>query len=57
MNQPDDIRQAVSTSYTRAVEQNPKTGSSCCSSAATQEVLPILAGYGRKSTAKASGCF
>lgn len=51
MNQPDDIRQAVSTSYARAVEQNPKSGSSCCSSAATPGVLPILAGYSREALA------
>ncbi|OGQ81026.1 MAG: hypothetical protein A2289_14390 [Deltaproteobacteria bacterium RIFOXYA12_FULL_58_15] len=51
MNQPDNIRQAVSASYARAVAQNPKTGSSCCSDTATPGVLPILAGYSREALA------
>jgi len=51
MNRPEDIRKDVSSSYARAVEQRPKTGSSCCSSAATPGVLPILAGYSREALA------
>jgi len=51
MNRPDDVRQAVSTSYARAVEQNKTTGSSCCSGPAVAGVLPILAGYSREALA------
>ena len=49
MSQPHDIRQAVTTSYACAVEQNPKTGSWCCSGAEIGEgdtVLDLGSGAG-----------
>ncbi len=45
MNQSDKIRQNVSHSYTRAVEQNPGKEHPCCSGPIQKGNLSLLAGY------------
>lgn len=51
MNRPEDIRETVSKSYARAVEQNKTPGGSCCSGPAPEGVLTTLAGYSREALA------
>jgi arsenite methyltransferase len=51
MSRPEDIRETVSNSYARAVEQNPASTRSCCSGPAPQGLLTTLAGYSREALA------
>ena len=51
MSRPQDVRDTVSKTYTRAVEQNPAANRSCCSGPAAQAVLTTLAGYSREALA------
>lgn len=52
MSQSDDVRKSVSKTYTRAVEENPAAGRSCCGGPAPQGVLTTLAGYSREALAE-----
>lgn len=50
MNRSEDIRKTVSQTYERAVEENTKPKSSCCTSSSPQSVaITLLAGYSRES--------
>jgi len=51
MKTPTDVRQIVSETYARAVEQTKTPGGSCCSGPAPQGFLTTLAGYGREELA------
>ena len=51
MKAPNDVRQTVSQTYARAIDQNKAPGGSCCSGPAPQGFLTALAGYSREELA------
>jgi SAM-dependent methyltransferase len=51
MNRPEDVRNSVSKSYARAVEQTKASAGSCCAGPAPQGILTTLAGYSREALA------
>jgi len=51
MKRLEDIRNAVASTYARAVGANKTLGRSCCSAPTITGVLPLLAGYSREELA------
>jgi hypothetical protein len=51
MNRTKDIRQIVSKSYARAVEQSSAATRSCCSGPSPQGIAATLTGYSRETLA------